>query len=59
MKRLPSQSKQHPLILNIAVNLPTAFMERDVKPKPKSDDATIRDLWFRPDGNATELQFPQ
>lgn len=58
MKRLPSLPKQHALIFGNAVNLPTTFKVRDVKPKPKSDDAAIRDLWFRPDSNATELQFP-
>lgn len=58
MKRLPSLPKQHALIFGNAVNLPTTFKVRDVKPKPKSDDAAIRDLWFRPDGAATELQFP-
>jgi hypothetical protein len=46
------------LIFGNAVNLPTTFKVRDVRPKPKSDDAAIRDLWFRPDSNATELQFP-
>lgn len=58
MKRLPSLPKQHALIFGNAVNLPTTFKVRDVKPKPKSDDAAIRDLWFRPDGLVTELQFP-
>jgi DNA helicase HerA-like ATPase len=58
MKRLPSLPKQHALIFGNAVNLPTTFKVRDVKPKPKSDDAAIRDLWFRPEGNATELHFP-
>lgn len=58
MKRLPSLPKQHALIFGNAVNLPTTFRAQDVSPKPKSDDAAIRDLWFRPDGSAAELTFP-
>ena len=58
MKRLPSLPKQHALIFGNSVNLPTTFKVRDVKPKPKSDDAAIRDLWFRPDGSLSELQMP-
>lgn len=58
MKRLPSLPKQHALIFGNAVNLPTTFKVRDVKPKPKSDDAAIRDLWFRPAGKETELHAP-
>ena len=46
LKRLPSLPKQHALIFGSAVNLPTTFRVRDVSPKPKSDDAKIRDLWF-------------
>ncbi|MBH2008578.1 MAG: DUF87 domain-containing protein [Xanthomonadaceae bacterium] len=59
MKRLPSLPKQHALIFGNAVNLPTTFKVRDVKPKPKSDDAAIRDLWFRPPGSAVELVMPK
>lgn len=59
MKRLPSLPKQHALIFGNAVNLPTTFKVRDVKPKPKSDDAAIRELWFRPAGNEAELQLPE
>ncbi|MFL9998831.1 DUF87 domain-containing protein [Paraburkholderia sediminicola] len=59
MKRLPSLPKQHALIFGNAVNLPTTFKVRDVRPKPKSDDAAIRDLWFRPDGANAELQLPK
>lgn len=59
MKRLPSLPKQHALIFGNAVNLPTTFKVRDVRPKPKSDDAAIRDLWFRPDSAVAELQFPE
>ncbi len=46
LRRLPSLPKQHALIFGSAVNLPTTFKVRDVSPKPKSDDARIRDLWF-------------
>jgi len=58
MKRLPSLPKQHALIFGNAVNLPTTFKVRDVKPKPKSDDAAIRDLWFKPEGASIELEMP-
>jgi hypothetical protein len=58
MKRLPSLPKQHALIFGNAVNLPTTFKVRDVKPKPKSDDAAISDLWFRPTGKEVELWLP-
>ena len=57
MKRLPSLPKQHALIFGNAVNLPTTLKVRDVNPRPKSDDAAIRDLWFHPAGEATELRF--
>lgn len=59
MKRLPSLPKQHALIFGNAVNLPTTFKVRDVKPKPKSDDAAIRELWFRPAGMEAELRVPE
>jgi uncharacterized protein len=59
MKRLPSLPKQHALIFGNAVNLPTTFKVRDVKPKPKSDDAAVSELWFRPSGSETELQLPE
>jgi hypothetical protein len=58
MKRLPSLPKQHALIFGNAVNLPTTFKVRDVRPKPKSDDAAIRELWFHPAGKEPELQLP-
>lgn len=58
MKRLPSLPKQHALIFGNAVNLPTTFKVRDVRPRPKSDDAAIRELWFRPAGKEVELQVP-
>jgi hypothetical protein len=58
MKRLPSLPKQHALIFGNAVNLPTTFKVRDVKPKPRSDDAAIRDLWFRPVGGEVEIDIP-
>lgn len=56
LKRLPSLPKQHALIFGNAVNLPTTFRVRDVNPKPKSDDAAIRELWFRADGEPVELR---
>jgi len=55
LKRLPSLPKQHALIFGNSVNLPTTFRVRDVDPKPKSDDAPIRDLWFIPPDAAVEL----
>ncbi len=57
MKRLPSLPKQHALIFGNAVNLPTTFKVRDVYPRPKSDDAAIRELWFRANNEPTELKF--
>lgn len=57
MKRLPSLPKQHALIFGNAVNLPTTFKVRDVNPRPKSDDAAIRELWFKADNASTELKF--
>lgn len=59
MKRLPSLPKQHALIFGNAVNLPTTFKVREVKPKPKSDDAAIRELWFRPADKEAEMQVPK
>lgn len=58
MKRLPSLPKQYALIFGNAVNLPTTFKVRDVNPRPKSDDAAIRELWFRPADAETEWQVP-
>lgn len=55
MKRLPSLPKQHALIFGNAVNLPTTFKVRNVNPRPKSDDAEIRKLWFKPENEPTEL----
>ncbi len=55
MKRLPSLPKQHALVFGNAVNLPTTFKVRDVDPKPKSDDADIRHLWFRAATEPVEL----
>lgn len=59
IKRLPSLPKQHALIFGNAVNLPTTFKVRDVNPRPKSDDAAIRELWFKADIEPTELKFKQ
>jgi DNA helicase HerA-like ATPase len=47
LRRLPSLPKQHALVFGNSVNLPTTFRVRDANPTPKSDDAKIRDLWFR------------
>lgn len=57
MKRLPSLPKQHALIFGNAVNLPTTFKVRDVAPRPKSDDAAIRELWFKPANATIEMQL--
>lgn len=46
LRRLPSLPKQHALIFGNAVNLPTTFRVSDAIPRPRSDDAAIRDLWF-------------
>ena len=58
MKRLPSLPKQHALIFGNAVNLPTTFKVREVDPRPKSDDAEIRELWFMPENAPVELVLP-
>lgn len=55
MKRLPSLPKQHALIFGNAVNLPTTFRVRDVNPRPKSDDAAITELWYRPEDKSIDL----
>ena len=34
------------------------FKVRDVSPRPKSDDAQIRELWFKAAGDPTELLLP-
>ena len=57
LKRLPSLPKQHALIFGNAVNLPTTFRVRDSIPRPKSDDAAMRELWFKSDGEPMELTF--
>lgn len=58
LRRLPSLPKQHALIFGNAVNLPTTFRVRDVDPRPMSDDARIRELWFKPEGAASEWSNP-
>lgn len=58
MRRLPSLPKQHALIFGNAVNLPTTFRVRNVSPRPKSDDAAIRELWFKPVNEPVELAMP-
>ena len=57
LKRLPSLPKQHALIFGNAVNIPTTFKVRDVDPKPKSDDAPIRKLWFKAENETVELKL--
>ena len=59
LKRLPSLPRQHALIFGNAVNLPTTFKVREVDPKPKSDDAEIRKLWFRAESADVELYLPE
>ncbi|GAB3368845.1 ATP-binding protein [Lysobacter rhizosphaerae] len=59
MKRLPTLPKQHALIFGNAVNLPTTFRVRDVRPRPKSDDAAIRELWFRAATAPIEVTVPK
>lgn len=46
LSRLPSLPKQHALIFGNSVTVPTTFRVRDANPKPKSDDAKIRQIWF-------------
>ena len=58
LKRLPSLPRQHALIFGNAVNLPTTFKVREVDPRPKSDDAAIRKLWFRAEDTDIELTLP-
>jgi hypothetical protein len=55
LKRLPSLPKQHVLIFGNSVNIPTTFRVRNAFPLPKSDDAKIRHLWFRPKGEPVQL----
>ena len=57
LRRLPSLPRQHALIFGNAVNLPTTLRVRDVDPRPKSDDAAVRELWFRPPECVVELAF--
>ena len=58
LKRLPSLPKQHALIFGNAVNVPTTFKVRDVHPAPKSADAPISELWFKPTNALVEMKFP-
>lgn len=48
LSRLPSLPKQHALIFGNSVTVPTTFRVRDALPKPRSDDAKIRHIWFTP-----------
>jgi len=58
MKRLPSLPRQHALIFGNAVNIPTTFRVRDVNPRPKSEDALVRELWFKSHDDPVELARP-
>jgi len=49
LSRLPSPPKQHALIFGNSVSVPTTFRVRDAKPTPRSDDARVREAWFRAD----------
>ena len=57
LKRLPSLPKQHALVFGTSVNLPTTFKVREAKPRPRSDDTRIVDLWFHEEGRAAEIQL--
>lgn len=57
LKRLPSLPRQHALIFGNAVNLPTTFRVRDVSPRPKSDDANMRELLFRKAGKPFKIAW--
>lgn len=58
LRRLPSLPKQHALIFGNSVNIPTTFKVRRVDPAPDSDDAKIRDIWFRPANSALPWIVP-
>lgn len=45
--RLPSLPKQHALIFENSVSVPTTFRVQDAKPTPRSDDARVREAWFQ------------
>lgn len=49
LSRLPSLPKQHALIFGNSVTVPTTFRVRDAVPTTRSDDARIREAWFRRD----------
>ena len=55
LSRLPSLPKQHALIFGNSVSVPTTFKVRDASPKPKSDDARIRHVWFTNDASLKSL----
>lgn len=55
LSRLPSLPKQHALIFGNSVSVPTTFKVRDASPKPKSDDARIRHVWFTDDASVKSL----
>ena len=55
LKRLPSLPKQHALIFGNAVNIPSIFKVREADPTTRSDDAKIRELWFKPKNKKVKL----
>jgi uncharacterized protein len=57
LKRLPSLPKQHALVFGTSVNLPTTFKVREAKPRPKSDDTNIVDLWFHEEGRPVTIEL--
>jgi DNA helicase HerA-like ATPase len=55
LSRMPSLPKQHALIFGNSVSVPTTFKVREASPKPKSDNARIRHVWFVDDASVTDL----
>jgi DNA helicase HerA-like ATPase len=46
LQRLASLPKQHALVFGSAVNVPLTCRVKDARPRPRSDDAMIEDVWF-------------
>ena len=57
LERLASLPKQHALIFGNAVTLPTTFKVRQADPLPKSDDADIKNIWFKEDTEPAKIQM--
>lgn len=55
LSRMPSLPKQHALIFGNSVSVPTTFKVREASPKPKSENARIRHVWFVDDASITDL----